>query len=61
MWHKVKTVAENLGLDPRAFDSFAREHHERFKIINHDCVFPMVNNFEHDHLVEEFKKRMTTA
>jgi hypothetical protein len=55
MWHKVKTVAENHGLDPVAVDSFARLQHARFKIINHDCAFPMVNTFEHDHFLTAFR------
>ncbi len=56
MWHKIKTVAEDYGLDPEKADAFAREHHERFKIINHDCQFPMVNTFEHDHFLKEFRQ-----
>jgi hypothetical protein len=58
MWHKVKTVAENHGLDPVAVDSFARLHHDRFKIINHDCAYPMVNTFEHDHFLSEFRRTL---
>jgi hypothetical protein len=58
MWHKVKTVAENHGLDPVAVDSFARLHHDRFKIINHDCAYPMVNTFEHDHFLSEFRQTL---
>jgi hypothetical protein len=59
MWHKVKTVAENYSLDPVAVDNFARLHYDRFKIINHDCAFPMVNSFEHDHFLNEFRRTLT--
>lgn len=60
MWHKVSQVAKTHRFDENAFVSFAAENTDKFSLITEGDSL-MVNTWNADSLVEQFKRQKLIA